>query len=314
MRLSELVTRYVIFKQAMGMCFHSQSGILRSFCRTMGDVRITEVDPSSVAAFLAGKGPVTAYWHLKFSALSGFYRFLVSRGYIGASPLPKAVPRKPESRTPHIYTHEELQRLLAATDALHTSLSSLQAATFHALLLTLYGTGLRISEALSLKLVDVDLTESLIIVHNSKFYKTRLVPIGCHLTENLCTYAKKRRQLPCPAGKDAAFFTTRTGNALSYDRTRDVFSRLRTLAGIRRTDNQRYGPRIHDIRHTFAVHRLEAWYREGADVQRLLPQLSTYLGHVNVRETQVYLSMTVELLQQASQRFEHYCLAEVTHE
>jgi integrase len=84
-------------------------------------------------------------------------------------------------------------------------------------------------------------------------------------------------------------------------------------AGIRREHGARYAPRIHDLRHTAAVHRLEAWYREGADVQRLLPLLATYLGHVGIAETQCYLTMTPFLLDAASRRFERYALGEVQH-
>jgi site-specific recombinase XerD len=192
-------------------------------------------------------------------------------------------------------------------------MSPLQATTFRTLLLTLYGTGLRISEALSLTLADVNIVERLIVVRNTKFFKSRVVPTGPNLTERLHSYAKKRLYFCCPAGENSAFFATRSGNALSYDRVRKIFPALRNLAGIHRKSDARYQPRIHDIRHTFAVHRLTAWYREGADVQRLLPQLSTYLGHVDVRETQRYLKMVPELLQEANRRFERYTLSEVSH-
>ena len=85
-----------------------------------------------------------------------------------------------------------------------------------------------------------------------------------------------------------------------------VFKRIRKQAGVGRTDGARYQPRLHDLRHTFAVHRLTEWYREGADVQKLLPQLSVYLGHAYLAATSVYLSMTPELLHEAGERFEHY--------
>ena len=93
-----------------------------------------------------------------------------------------------------------------------------------------------------------------------------------------------------------------------------AFVRLRAIAGIAREDGARYQPRLHDLRHAMAVHRLVAWYREGADVQRLLPQLATYLGHVDVAATQRYLTMTPELLREASRRFERYAQPEVGHE
>jgi len=313
MKLFPLITEYVAFKQSLGMRFRSEAGILKSFCRTLGDIHITEVDSDSVQTFLAGKRSITTFWHQKFKVLAAFYRFAMSRGYTDSSPLPQTIPKRPESRAPYIYSLEELRRLLAGTDLLESPSSPLQATTFRTLLLTLYSTGLRISEAISLTLADVNLPKNLIVVRNTKFFKTRLVPIGPRLTDKLHAYAKRRRQLSRPAGEHSAFFATRTGNALSYDRVKTIFPFLRHLAGIHPKESHRCPPRIHDLRHTFAVHRLESWYREGADVQRLLSQLSTYLGHVDVRETQCYLSMTTELLQEANRRFERYRLSEVNH-
>ena len=311
MKLSELISVYVSFKQSLGMRYHSQAGRLRSFLRVVGDGEASHVAPSAVEAFLACSGP--ASWHWNYGVLNGFYAFALSRGYIGSSPLPRTVPKRPEPHRPHIYTTDELGALLAATDTLLTPMSPLQAATFRTLLLTLYGAGLRISEALSMTIADVDLPERVITVRISKFYKTRLVPIGPRLTARLCAYLEKRRKLPCPWGEDSTFFATRTGRPLAYDRARKVFRLLRSRAGIRREDGARYAPRIHDLRHTAAVHRLEAWYREGADVQRLLPLLATYLGHVGIAETQCYLTMTPFLLDAASRRFEQYALWEVQH-
>jgi site-specific recombinase XerD len=313
MKLSERVTEYVSFKQSIGMRYRSEPAILRSFCKAIGDIEIEEVTPASAAAFIAGAGPITTFWHRKYEVLRGFYHFALTRGYVEASPLPKTVPKRPETLKPYIYSTEELHRLLSATDSLQSPISPLQAITFRTILLTLYGTGLRISEALSLTIADVNVSDSLITVRNTKFYKTRLVPIGPHLTEYLDSYLKKRRLLPCQLKDDSAFFVTRTGHALSYDRMRKTFRLLRNLSGITRRDSTRYSPRIHDLRHTFTVHRLEAWYREGADVQLLLPRLSTYLGHKDVAETQCYLSMTPDLLREANLRFEHYALSEVNH-
>ncbi len=310
MKLSRLVTEYIAFKRSMGVRFQSPPGILKAFCREMGDIEVTEVQPSAVQAFLAGKGAITSFWHIKFQVLSKFYHFLITRNYIESSPLPKTIPKRPEPMTPYIYTLEELRRLIAATDRLQSPLSPLRADTFRTLILTLYGTGLRIGEALSLTLTDVNLPESLIVVRNGKFFKTRLVPIGPRLRDTLQTYVQRRRQLPRPKGEDSAFFATRSGNALTYDQARKVFPILRELAGIRREKGARYQPRVHDIRHTTATHRLVAWYRQDANVQRLLPQLSTYLGHIDIAATQRYLSMTPELQNEANRRFEHYALQE----
>ena len=314
MKLSQLVSEYIASKHALGVRFQTEARILKAFSRAMGDVESMEVEPSAVHAFLAGKGAVTSFWYEKFGVLARFYRFLMIRNYVDSIPLPKTMPKCPEPMKPYIYTLEQLRRLLAVTDRLQSPWSPLRANTFHTLILTLYSTGLRIGEALSLTLADVNLLESLIMVRSGKFFKTRLVPIGPRLTDTLRTYVQRRRKLPCPQGEDSGFFATRSGNALTYDQARKVFPILRHLAGIHREKEARYQPRVHDIRHTMAVHRLVAWYREGADVQRLLPLLSTYLGHLDIAGTQRYLSFIPELQDEASRRFEHYALREVEDE
>lgn len=314
MKLHQHVTDYITFKKALGGRFQTEARILKAFSRAMGDVDITEVQPGAVLAFLAGKGPVTSFWFGKFGVLTRFYRFLMIRNCVEATPLPKTLPKYPEPMTPYIYTLDELRRLLAATDRLQSPWSPLRGHTFHTLILTLYSTGLRIGEALSLTLADVNFLESLIMVRNGKFFKTRLVPIGPRLTDTLRAYILMRRKLPCPQGEDSAFFATRSGNPLTYDQARKVFPLLRNLAGIHREKEARYQPRVHDVRHTMALHRLLSWYREGADVQRLLPHLSTYLGHRDIAATQRYLTIIPELRNQASRRFEHYAMQEVEDE
>jgi site-specific recombinase XerD len=313
MRLHDLVETYIDFKCSLGMRYRSQAPVLRAYCRMMGDVAIEEIQPEAVLAFLTGTGPVTTRWMEYDRVLEGFYRYAISRGFTPRSPLPTNTPKCPPSFIPYIYTVDELKRLLAATDTLQTSRSPLLALTMRSLLLLLYGTGMRIGEALSLTVQDVDLERRVLTVRDTKFFKTRLVPIGPSLTTALTDYRSRRRQLPLPGGENAAFLATHTGIHLNYKRVNKLFCRLRVAAEIRRESSARYQPRIHDIRHTMAVHRVIAWYRAGADVQRLLPLLATYLGHVDVASTQRYLSMTPELLQEASLRFEHYAQSEVCH-
>jgi integrase/recombinase XerD len=309
MRLSQLAAEYVTFKRSLGMRFRTESVILNAFCRAMGDIDITQVSSGSVQNYLAGTGPITAFWHRKFEALSGFYRYVVSRGHISFSPLPTLLPKRPAPFQPYIYTHDEYRTLVEMTHVLDKSQRcQVQPATFRTLLLLLYGTGLRISEALSLTLTDVDLSARLLTIHNTKFFKTRWVPIGPQLSTVLVVYAKVRRQLPRPARNESTFFATRGGTALTRSTAERIFRLLCEHAGIRRTDGGRFQPRLHDIRHTFALNRLISWYRQGADVQRLLPCLSTYLGHVDITATQRYLTMTPELLHEASLCFRRYAL------
>lgn len=310
MRLRDRVEAYIDYKRSLGMHFVTDAAVLRSFCRAMGDIAVEEIRAETVLAFIAGTGPVTTRWRITFYILRGFYRYAQDRGFISVSPLPTQVPKLPPTLTPYIYSVHELKRLVEVTDTLQTRRSPLRAPTMRSLLLLLYGTGMRIGEALSLTLQDVDLAECLLTVRNTKFFKTRWVPIGPRLTTVLTDYRSRRCQIPLPAGEASAFLATRTGLRLDYRVVNRLFCRLRQVAEIRRERSARYPPRLHDIRHTAAVHRVIAWYRAGADVQRMLPQLATYLGHVDLRSTQRYLSMTPELLNEASRRFEHYAQAE----
>lgn len=313
MKLHALVEAYIDYKHSLGMRFRSQAAVLRAFKRAMGDIALAEVKPEAVLAFIAGTGPITARWIENHRVLAGFYRYAVGRGFATLSPLPTDIPRPPTPLTPYIYTVEELKRLLAATERLQTPLSPLLASTMRTLLLLLYGTGMRIGEALSLTLADVDLDNRVLRVRDAKFFKTRLVPIGARLTRVLSDYRSERCQLPLLAGEASAFLATRTGLHLDYKRVSKLFGRIRQAAEIRREATARYQPRLHDLRHSAAVHRVIAWYRAGADVQRLLPQLATYLGHVDVASTQRYLTMTADLLNEASLRFERYAQPEVRH-
>lgn len=313
MKLNNVVVEYIEFKQSMGMRFRSESVMLKAFCKALSDIDITKVESESVATYLAGKGPITLFWHRKFEALSGFYRYAIGRGYVTCSPLPKIIPKRPEPFVPYIYTPEEFHRLLKATDILDVRKNHVDAATFRTLLLLLFNTGLRISEALFLTLDDIELSENLLTIRDTKFFKTRLVPINPRLSTVLSDYRKRRRALIKSKYKHSFFFVKRNGLALSYGCTKRAFRMLCNYSGIRREDGARYQPRLHDTRHTFAVYRLVDWYRHGADVQSILPHLSTYLGHLNVSSTQRYLTMTPELLQEANSRFENYALSEVNH-
>ena len=157
MKLSEVAARYVAHKQSMGMRFCTEERTLKSFCRSLGDIAITEVQDDRVHAYIAGTGPVTRFWHRKHQVLLGFYRFALARGYVTISPLPKIVPKPPRAFVPHIYSHDELRRLLEATASCDNSHSKIEADTCRTLILLLYGAGLRISEALALTLADVNL-------------------------------------------------------------------------------------------------------------------------------------------------------------
>jgi integrase/recombinase XerD len=306
MKLTEAVDSYLTLKRSLGAVFSAETRILRSFARSLGSIPLDEIDREATYAFCRGTGPPTRWWERQHYTLRDFFSYLVTRGHMSASPLPELAPRIPRSFEPYIYSREELQRLLDSTEILADNRSPLQHTVFRTLLLVLYGAGLRPSEGLRLRCCDVDLNDRVLAIWDTKFFKSRLVPIGTALTIALHTYLNARKDLPMPADGRSAFFASRTGGAISLSRLEKVFVRLREHAGIRSPPSARWQPRLHDMRHAFAVHRLIAWYREGADVQACLPLLSTYLGHANVSGTQAYLTMTPELLANASKRFERY--------
>jgi len=268
-----------------------------------------------VAAFLTAGKPSSRYCHLKYGTLRGFFNYVITRGYLSTSPVPAAAPKQPARFIPHIYSREELRSLLDGTVSYqkHKTRILMEPHTFRAILLLLYGAGLRVSEALSLNLADVDLQKAVIVIRDTKFYKTRMVPLGSDLNDVMTKYAKQRKRDGHAQSNDAPFFVTKLGAKISSRLLRHAFHRLRKHSGVRRKDDPQHLPRLHDLRHAAAVHRLTAWYREGKDVQRLLPFLSTYLGHVDIASTQLYLTMTPELLTEANKRFAQYVFGEVSH-
>jgi integrase/recombinase XerD len=306
MKLATVMEAYIALQQSLGLRSKTARRSLRRFGRQMGDVHITDLQSERFLSFLQGTGPLSSNWRTKYRLLFGFYRFAISRGHVAVSPLPTTLPKFPPQQTPYIYSTAELQRLLDATSVLESVHSRLQASMFRTLILLLYGSGLRVSEALGLTLHDVDLERRIITVRNTKFHKTRLVPIGPKLTVELMVFANRRRRLPMPDGEDSRFFASRTGALWDYPRVITLFQRVRRVAGIQCPPGELRPPRMHDLRHTAAVHRVIAWYRSGQDVQHLLPQLATYLGHVEISSTQRYLQMTPELLQEAGRRFARY--------
>lgn len=162
-------------------------------------------------------------------------------------------------------------------------------------------------EVLRLRLADLDRAQQILIVRETKFYKTRLVPVGDAAAQVLFRYVDRRcRELPMPQGTSSALFASRSGHRLNYQRVVTLFQKVRAQAGIGCPPGERRPPRLHDLRHTAVVHRVVSWYQEGKDVQLLLPRLATYLGHVSIASTQRYLQMTPELMQQASMRFANY--------
>jgi site-specific recombinase XerD len=305
MKLSDFAHEYIAFKRALGMRFDTEAEMLASFCRHVGDVALVEVTVGQVRSYLDGRLPVSSYWERKHTALDGLFRFALQRDYVKFSPVPYRHPQLPPPLIPYIYSQEELKRLLDATPAACGPQVPMEAFVFRVLILLLYAACLRLGEALRLTINDVDLGQKILCVRETKFYKTRMVPIGGDLSLALNRYVRQRNRVHAH-DPESPFFCFRDDRPLSQSAVRNRFRRLRVLAHVVRDDGAHYQPRIHDLRHSGTVHRLVAWYRNGSDLQRFLPQLATYLGHINLAATQRYLTMTPELLREASLRFERY--------
>ncbi|MET4804792.1 tyrosine-type recombinase/integrase [Bradyrhizobium sp. LB11.1] len=309
MTLHEAIEQYIVWRRAHGAKFTTAANLLRQFLGYAdGDAACGAVTLAQVVAFLAGKGPLTRHRENKYYALAGFWRHAISRGHASCSPLPDNEPKSPVRTPPYIYSRDELRRLLdpANVEISRRGAVQLDAATFRTLLLLLYGAGLRFSEGTGLTLADVDLAEDVLTIRATKFYKSRLIPIGPQLATVLASYMPLRRRRGLVQGETSFLLANRDGTRLASSTVQEAFDALRRIAGVHGAAGGRQIPRLHDLRHSFAVHSLTAWYRQGADVQRLLPVLSSYLGHSDLEGTKVYLSMTPELLRQAALRFARY--------
>ncbi len=215
--------------------------------------------------------------------------------------------RPQDARRPHIYSVSEVQKLLAAAAQLPPP-NSLRPHTYRTLLGLLYSTGIRIGEAFALNREDFHREEQGLYVAAGKFRKARWVSLSSTAGDAVGQYLEKRQRIGS-GEPNAPLFLNGRGRRLCHPTIHAAFRRLLSQCGI--PHHRESGPRIHDLRHTFAVHRLLAWYRDGQDVNARLPWLATYMGHVDIQSTQVYLHATAELLEQVDQRFHHHYLQHV---
>ena len=211
--------------------------------------------------------------------------------------LPHRYRRKP----PYIYTDDEIARLMQAAKEL-PSPKGLRAHTYATLFGLLAVTGMRISEALHLDRQDVDLAQGVLTIRRTKFGKSRLVPVHASSREVLEVYAATRDRI-LPGLGTAAFLVSERSARVTGCSARYTFAKISQQIGLREPAHRHgHGPRLHDMRHRFAAQTLVAWYRAGIDVEREIPKLATYLGHVHVQDTYWYLEAVPELLQLATAR------------
>jgi integrase/recombinase XerD len=216
-------------------------------------------------------------------------------------PPPGLLPHRFQRRAPYLYCDREIRRLIEAARELDSP-KALRGATAATLFGLLAATGMRVGEVVGLNREDIDLPQALLTVRHAKGNQSRLVPLHASTATVLRRYEHFRNQI-CPHPQSPRFFVSEQGTRLTAGTIRYWFIRVSHRIGLRQPTD-RHGPRLHDLRHRFAIRTLLRWYRTDRDVEAQLPELTTYLGHAHVADTYWYLSATPELLQLAARRWE----------
>lgn len=296
---STILTDYLAMRRAFGFKMQKHEETLREFL-SFFSTRKAAYLTTKLALQWARKPKNTdpAWWTDRLSMLRGFanyWRTIDPR--IEVPPVRLLVPyyKRP---SPYIYSDQEISKILAET----LQLPSKDKSTYWTLFGLLTVTGMRIGEAIVLNDEDVDLKQGMITIRDTKLSKTRLLPLHKTTVQVLRRYVSRRcRQFPLP--KTPSFFTVLDGRRLVYQSAWKTLKRILVTAGLR-TPSQKKGPRLHDLRHTFAVNALIRFYREGRDIDRNIHTLSTYLGHKGIRCTYWYLTAVPELMSLALARME----------
>lgn len=208
-----------------------------------------------------------------------------------------------QERRAYVFAEAEIERLLDAARTFPSRNAPLRPIALHAMITLAYCAGLRLGEIVSLTLGDLDLEAGLLEIRDTKFFKSRRLPLAASAIKVLSGYLRARAAAGAPTVPDAPmWWTPLRRRGYSYSATEKLLVGVIRHAGLKPAPGQQ-GPRVHDVRHTFVAHRMMQWYRDGVDPQTRLPHLATYLGHKDIRSTLVYLNITPELLQQASERY-----------
>lgn len=297
--LEEHLVDYLELRHLLGHEVAEQGRLLPSFVaflRARG-LRTVTVEAALAWAQQSPTGNGLSVAPRRMTAARGFAGYLSGIDPDTEVPPLGLIPTWQRWRRPFIYAPADIDAIMAQARASITS--PLRAATYHTLIGLLAASGLRIGEAIKLDRADIDWERGVLLIRESKFGKSRLIALHPSTTAALAEHASLRDELS-PRPKDASFFTSLTRRRLSYAVVQDTFRQLINNAGV--GADAPSPPRLHDLRHTFAVRTLLAWYRNDQDVQAKIPSLSTYLGHREPASTYWYLSAAPELLALAAAR------------
>jgi integrase len=284
--------RYLAVRRAVGFKLARAELLLGDYLRHLDAIGAGHITTDNAVAWatLPHNGS-PEWWGYRLSVVRAFARHLRAIDPVHEVPPARLLPARTHRAVPYLYSDADVAALMAAAHGLR---SPLRAATFETLVGLLMVSGLRIGEALRLDRDDVDLDDGVLHIRQTKFGKSRDVPLHPSTVDALNAYARRRDQLS-PRPRDPSFFVSTTGTRLRYDNVHLAWLDLVRRAGLA-SRSPRCRPRPHDARHSFAVRTLLGWYRDGIDVAAAMPLLSTYLGHTHPANTYWYLSAAPELL------------------
>lgn len=305
--LTRDIERFLAHKRALGCRYITEETTLRIFDRYLVERRIRtvrDVTPDVIVAFLKSRRHRRAASYNQFlGVLRVLFRWLTTRGVVDRSPVQVRPRRAVRVRVPVILEPEHVKRLLDHAGQLSDKYGGeLRGYTYRAIFETLYALGLRVGEVCRLRLRDIDWDRRVLMIRESKFGKDRLVPFGPRLGAVIGGYLDARRARHGALDADDPVFCVTHGRPLTRQKIGDAFRKLRSKLGIVLSSDAS-PPRIHDLRHSFAVRTLLRWYRMGLDPSQRLLHLSTFMGHIQPESTAVYLTITGDLLHLASARF-----------
>lgn len=297
------IERFVAEKRALGYHYEKQEFLLRVFDRHLVDIGHQTVDlPKTVVeGWQQGQPNQSASTRKHYAgAVRRLAKFLIRNGidaYVQNGPQTAVVQ---DNFVPYVFTHRQMSQLLAAIDSLvPDTRSPKRHVVFAALFRVLYGCGLRCGEALRLTVGDVDLGNGALTIKEGKFGQDRLVPVADSLLERLRGFSTEMGA----RSPEEIFFPAPNGRAYTLITPYRVFRHALRTIGIPHR-GRGHGPRLHDIRHAFALHRLEDWHRRGVDLDASLPVLATYMGHKSLAGTQRYLRLTAQISSDLSLRLD----------
>ena len=288
--MSVAAEAYILHMRSLGFGFITQAGRLKAFSKAVGDVQMAEVDSGHVLSFLNIRTVCNDTWRGKRAALVCFFEHWEMRGECQTIAMPTQKPRMRQGFVPYIYSRDEIRSLLRA--ALNQSLNrnrTMHPRTIRTVLIFLYSSGARLKEALKLREDDIDFSSSTLSIDGLRSTRKRVIPLGRDLLEVFRLYISWKRRSGI---QGTGLFIRMDGKGLVANTLYQNFGKLLVDANISRRDGAPERPRLYDLRSTFAVHRISAWVRTGADLGRLLPALSAYMGHKDLTGTERFMRLT----------------------